>query len=234
MSKFVLKAILFPKMMFYYKICTYYSGLDENAAGAFAQLVFSPFDESFAENVTLLPSGFRVIPLDPKTFTFENHYQDSVVAMARQYVRSIVGSVQRVVNAISPSRLSSQPKSLPGSPKVVTLAWWICRSYRLLLFSPSQKSGRARHARDHSCCSPSPVFYGYTWGVPKRGLPSTEAHDGFGGREDGTSHYLKGLVFLCCYVIIGACFFVLKAPLVPDTNILNSGAVALSGGALAA
>ncbi|KAF9612356.1 hypothetical protein IFM89_039074 [Coptis chinensis] len=38
--------------------------------------------------------------------------------MARQYVRSIVGSVQRVVNAISPSRLSSQPKSLPGSPKV--------------------------------------------------------------------------------------------------------------------
>ncbi|KAF9612358.1 hypothetical protein IFM89_039076 [Coptis chinensis] len=42
-------------------------GLDENAAGAFAQLVFSPFDESFAENVTLLPSGFHVIPLDPKT-----------------------------------------------------------------------------------------------------------------------------------------------------------------------
>ncbi|KAF9620907.1 hypothetical protein IFM89_015304 [Coptis chinensis] len=44
-----------------------YSELDENAAGAFAQLVFSPFDESFAENVTLLPSGFCVIPLDPKT-----------------------------------------------------------------------------------------------------------------------------------------------------------------------
>ncbi|KAF9604997.1 hypothetical protein IFM89_012953 [Coptis chinensis] len=43
------------------------SGLDENAAGAFAQLVFSLFDESFAENVTLLPSGFCVIPLDPKT-----------------------------------------------------------------------------------------------------------------------------------------------------------------------
>ncbi|KAF9607931.1 hypothetical protein IFM89_003851 [Coptis chinensis] len=67
MSKVVLKAILFPKMTFYYKICIYYSGLDENAVGAFAQLVFSPFDESFAESVTLLPSGFRVIPLDPKT-----------------------------------------------------------------------------------------------------------------------------------------------------------------------
>ncbi|KAF9617473.1 hypothetical protein IFM89_036434 [Coptis chinensis] len=41
--------------------------------------------------------------------------------------------------------------------------------------------------------------------------------------QDGTSHFLKGLVLLCCYVIIGACFFILKAPLVPDTNILNSG-----------
>ncbi|KAF9612926.1 hypothetical protein IFM89_004342 [Coptis chinensis] len=66
-------------------------------------------------------------------FTFENHYQDSVVAMARQYVRSIVGFVQRVVNAISPSRLSSQPKSLHGFPKAATLAWWICRSYRNML-----------------------------------------------------------------------------------------------------
>ncbi|KAF9600154.1 hypothetical protein IFM89_004766, partial [Coptis chinensis] len=34
---------------------------------SFAQLVFSPFDESFAENVTLLPSSFCAIPLDPKT-----------------------------------------------------------------------------------------------------------------------------------------------------------------------
>ncbi|XP_057984009.1 vacuolar cation/proton exchanger 3 [Malania oleifera] len=31
--------------------------------------------------------------------------------------------------------------------------------------------------------------------------------------QDGTSHYLKGMVLLLCYVVIGACFFVLKAPL---------------------
>ncbi|KAK2656806.1 hypothetical protein Ddye_009858 [Dipteronia dyeriana] len=31
--------------------------------------------------------------------------------------------------------------------------------------------------------------------------------------QDGTSHYLKGLVLLFCYVVIGACFFVLKSPL---------------------
>ncbi|KAI9123960.1 hypothetical protein K1719_005260 [Acacia pycnantha] len=34
--------------------------------------------------------------------------------------------------AIAPSRLSTQlgPKSLPGSPEALTLARWICRSYK--------------------------------------------------------------------------------------------------------
>lgn len=41
------------------------SGVDE--IGACAQLVFAPIDESFADDVPLLASGFRVIPLDPKT-----------------------------------------------------------------------------------------------------------------------------------------------------------------------
>lgn len=65
-------------------------------------------------------------------FTFENHYRDSVAAMARQYVRNIVISVQKVATAISPSPLGTQlvPKPLPGSPEAVTLALWICRSYR--------------------------------------------------------------------------------------------------------
>ncbi|KAK4742575.1 hypothetical protein SAY87_000576 [Trapa incisa] len=31
--------------------------------------------------------------------------------------------------------------------------------------------------------------------------------------QDGTSHYMKGLVLLLCYIIIAACFFVLKTPL---------------------
>lgn len=68
-------------------------------------------------------------------FTFENHLQDTVAAMARQYVRSIIGSVQRVAMAIAPSQLGPQlgvPKSLPGSPEALTLALWISRSYRFL------------------------------------------------------------------------------------------------------
>ncbi|KAK4748215.1 hypothetical protein SAY87_014801 [Trapa incisa] len=31
--------------------------------------------------------------------------------------------------------------------------------------------------------------------------------------QDGTSHYMKGLVLLLCYIVIAACFFVLKTPL---------------------
>lgn len=69
-------------------------------------------------------------------FTFESHYQDSVAAMARQYVRSVVSSVQRVATAIAPSRLSSHavPKPNPCSPEAVTLARWICRSYRYVVY----------------------------------------------------------------------------------------------------
>ncbi|WOL17568.1 vacuolar cation/proton exchanger 1a-like isoform X2 [Canna indica] len=36
--------------------------------------------------------------------------------------------------------------------------------------------------------------------------------------QDGTSHYLKGLIPLLCYLAIGACFFVFKSP----TNHLNN------------
>ncbi|KAE9591586.1 hypothetical protein Lal_00038919 [Lupinus albus] len=107
-------------------------------------------------------------------FTFENHLRDNVAAMARQYVRSVVGSVQRVSMAIAPSQLSTQvgPKSLPGSPEALTLAQWICRSYRIHtgaeLFHVESTSGDAilkqlwHHSDAIMCCSvktnASPVF----------------------------------------------------------------------------
>ncbi|KAL1358858.1 hypothetical protein HN51_004099 [Arachis hypogaea] len=199
--------------MYLLQLC---SGVDENAIGACAQLVFAPIDESFADDALLLPSGFCVIPLDPKTdtptttrtldlastlevgsgntraageaddynlrsvltiafqFTFENHLRDNVAAMARQYVRSVVGSVQRVAMAIAPSRLSTQlgPKSLPGSPEALTLARWISRSYRVHtgsdLFRVESTAGDAilkqlwQHSDAIMCCSvktnASPVF----------------------------------------------------------------------------
>ncbi|KAL5977126.1 Homeobox-leucine zipper protein hox32 [Asimina triloba] len=234
-----------PRDMYLLQLC---SGIDENAVGACAQLVFAPIDESFADDAPLVPSGFRVIPLDPKNkdsivlkitqlevhvsfhfsilraveklvlhfsvsedgpaatrtldlasalegpgavrptgetalrsvltiafqFTFESHLRDSVAAMARQYVRSVVGSVQRVAMAITPSRLGSQigPKHPPGTPEALTLARWICRSYRfhtgLELLRADTQSGDSvlrllwHHSDAIMCCllktNASPIF----------------------------------------------------------------------------
>ncbi|XP_038970519.1 homeobox-leucine zipper protein HOX32-like [Phoenix dactylifera] len=207
--------VVLSRDMYLLQLC---SGVDENAVGACAQLVFAPIDESFADDAPLLPSGFRVIPLDPKTdapsvnrtldlastlevgsgaaarssgenssntynlrsvltiafqFTYENHLRESVAAMARQYVRSVVASVQRVAMAIAPSRLGSQigMKHHPGSPEAHTLARWISRSYRFhigvdLLRADSQAGSDAllkllwHHSDAILCCSlkSSPVF----------------------------------------------------------------------------
>lgn len=40
------------------------SGMDENAVGTCAELVFAPIDASFADDAPLLPSGFRIISLE--------------------------------------------------------------------------------------------------------------------------------------------------------------------------
>lgn len=201
--------------MYLLQLC---SGLDENAGSVCAELVFAPIDESFPDDAPLLPSGFRVITLDPKPngpagtqtldlastleagpggshsaveaesssynlrsvltiafqFTFESQFHENVAAMARQYIRSIVESVQRVAVAIAPSRLSTQmgPKLLPGSPEAVTLARWIWRSYRIHtgedLLRPESHAGDAilkqlwHHSDAIMCCSlktnVSPVF----------------------------------------------------------------------------
>nr|XP_043632329.1 homeobox-leucine zipper protein REVOLUTA [Erigeron canadensis]XP_043632330.1 homeobox-leucine zipper protein REVOLUTA [Erigeron canadensis] len=167
------------------------SGIDENAVGACSELIFAPIDEMFPDDAPLIPSGFRIIPLDPKSgdpkdalgtshrtldltaslevgqsnshgpsdasscqntrsvltiafqFPFENNLADSVATMARQYVRSVINSVQRVAMAISPSGLtpSVSPKLSPGSPEALTLAQWICNSYTYHLGTELLTSG---------------------------------------------------------------------------------------------
>ncbi|XP_065850680.1 homeobox-leucine zipper protein ATHB-8-like [Euphorbia lathyris] len=68
-------------------------------------------------------------------FAFEMHLQDNVASMARQYVRSIIASVQRVALALSPSGVGSNPgfRPHPGAPEAHTLARWICQSYKCYL-----------------------------------------------------------------------------------------------------
>ncbi|CAL5386251.1 unnamed protein product [Camellia sinensis] len=43
------------------------SGVDKNAVGACAELIFAPIDASFSDDAPLLPFGFRIIPLDSGT-----------------------------------------------------------------------------------------------------------------------------------------------------------------------
>jgi homeobox-leucine zipper protein len=38
--------------------------MDENAVGTCAELIFAPIDATFADDAPLLPSVFRIIPLD--------------------------------------------------------------------------------------------------------------------------------------------------------------------------
>ncbi|XP_050371712.1 homeobox-leucine zipper protein REVOLUTA [Argentina anserina] len=195
------------------------SGVDENAVGACSELVFAPIDELFPDDAPLLPSGFRIIPLESKTndskdaltthrtldltssfevgsttnqnagdlnsfhnarsvltiafqFPFESSLQDNVASMARQYVRNVISSVQRVAMAISPSGLSPPlgPKLSPGSPEALTLANWIYHSYSYHLgaelLQPDSLGGDSmlKHLWHHHdailCCSLKslPVF----------------------------------------------------------------------------
>lgn len=169
--------MIMPGDIFLLQLC---SGVDENAVGTCSELIFAPIDASFSDDAPLLPSGFRIIPLDSKVdpsspnrtldlastlevgpsgnrvtsehsrhsvgsaksvmtiafqFAFEMHLQENVAAMARQYVRSIISSVQRVALALSPSSLGQSPGLLPppGTPEAQTLARWICQSYRFFL-----------------------------------------------------------------------------------------------------
>ncbi|KAK9153466.1 hypothetical protein Sjap_000946 [Stephania japonica] len=48
------------------------SGVDENAVGACSELIFAPIDEMFPDDAPLLPSGFRIIPLDSKACDSSN------------------------------------------------------------------------------------------------------------------------------------------------------------------
>uniref|UniRef100_A0A0E0BYP8 Homeobox domain-containing protein n=1 Tax=Oryza meridionalis TaxID=40149 RepID=A0A0E0BYP8_9ORYZ len=164
-----------------------YNGVEESSAGTCSELIFAPIDASFSDDSPLLPSGFRIIPIDspldtsspnctldlastleaatPRSrisgvnggggggcaaaatsskavmtiafqFAFDGHLQDSVAAMARQYMRSIISSVQRIAVALSSSRLvppgacAAAAQLAPATPEAVTLPRWICQSYR--------------------------------------------------------------------------------------------------------
>lgn len=48
------------------------SGIQENAVGACSELVFAPISDMFPDDAPLLPSGFRIVPLDSKSSDAKN------------------------------------------------------------------------------------------------------------------------------------------------------------------
>lgn len=52
---------LIINLLLVWQLC---SGMDENAVGTCAELISAPIDASFADDAPLLPSGFRIIPLE--------------------------------------------------------------------------------------------------------------------------------------------------------------------------
>uniref|UniRef100_A0A0E0JF97 Homeobox domain-containing protein n=1 Tax=Oryza punctata TaxID=4537 RepID=A0A0E0JF97_ORYPU len=205
-----------------------YNGVEESSAGTCSELISAPIDASFSDDSPLLPSGFRIIPIDspldtsspnctldlastleaatPRSrmsgingggggcaaaasskavmtiafqFAFESHLQDSVAAMARQYMRSITSSVQRIAVELSSSRLvppgagaAAAAQLAPATPEAATLSRWISQSYRFHFGAELVKSADAsssnesilkavwHHANAILCCSlkAMPVF----------------------------------------------------------------------------
>ncbi|KAL8170554.1 LOW QUALITY PROTEIN: hypothetical protein V2J09_022358 [Rumex salicifolius] len=80
-------------------------------------------------------------------FSFEPHLLEGVASMARQYVRSIVSSVQRVASALSPcyfTPLSRSPvatAATAAAPEAQTLSRWITQSYRCYFGADLVKPG---------------------------------------------------------------------------------------------
>lgn len=91
-----------------------------------------PSNRSTNNDVSANTCSLRSVLTVAFQFPCDIHLQESLASIARQYVRSVISAVQRVATAITPVRPGLQvgSKLLPGSPEAVTLARWICQSYR--------------------------------------------------------------------------------------------------------
>lgn len=96
-----------------------------------SSLEVGPTTSSTAENAASSHNARSVLTIAFQ-FPFDSNLQENVATMARQYVRSVISSIQRVATAISPLGLipAVGPKLSAGSPEALTLAHWINQSYR--------------------------------------------------------------------------------------------------------
>lgn len=76
------------------------------------------------------PGQMRSVLTIAFQFAYEVHTRETVAAMARQYVRNVVASVQQVAMALAPSRGTPPPRQVPSNPDALSLVRHVLSSYR--------------------------------------------------------------------------------------------------------
>ncbi|XP_024390752.1 homeobox-leucine zipper protein HOX32 isoform X2 [Physcomitrium patens] len=76
------------------------------------------------------PGQMRSVLTIAFQFAYEVHTRETVAAMARQYVRNVVASVQQVAMALAPSRGAPPPRQVPSNPDALSLVRHVLSSYR--------------------------------------------------------------------------------------------------------
>ncbi|KAI4376292.1 hypothetical protein MLD38_014074 [Melastoma candidum] len=161
--------MMMPCDIFLLQLC---NGIEENASSACSELIFAPIDASFSDEAPVVPSGFRIIPLDPVADkSSPNRTLDLAssldIGLNSNKAAGDNPSRSRVALALSPSGLglTTAFRPSPGTTEAHSLTRWICRSYRsylgvnLLGDDPSLKS-LWHHSDAILCCSlrESPCF----------------------------------------------------------------------------
>jgi hypothetical protein len=62
-----------------------YNEIDENMIGTCSELFFAPIDASFSDDSPLLPSGFRIVPIDPPLVSICNPITQILGKIARRH-----------------------------------------------------------------------------------------------------------------------------------------------------
>ncbi|KAJ8431705.1 hypothetical protein Cgig2_005212 [Carnegiea gigantea] len=124
-----------PRLPFGFCIIPFDSVKEASSPNRTLDLAFAlevgPFGNKSSTDNSASGSNIKSVMTIAFQFAFQSHLQDNVASMARQYVHSIISSLQRVA-LVLPSHLGSQAGlwSPLRNPEAHTLARWICQSDR--------------------------------------------------------------------------------------------------------
>ncbi|KAF6157122.1 hypothetical protein GIB67_041583 [Kingdonia uniflora] len=154
-------------------------------------------------------------------FVFESHLQENVASMVRQYIRSIISSIQRVPLALSLSLLNSHSglRAPAGSHESHTLARLICHNYRCYfgvdLLKPTGEGSESIfntlwHNSDAIMCCSLKVLNWCKWKPPDQGSFKINCYgssNSDGGSCGGIVRDNQGSCIICYHGKLGLLLF---------------------------